>query len=808
MENRFDWENLEVIGIKKEPAHNTFYLYSDIKSALKGNFEQSPFYKLLNGKWNFHWAKNPSQRPVNFYKLEYSIDEWDEIHVPSNWEILGYGKPIYTNIRYPYSIKKTNIPNISHVSNPVGSYRTTFEIPKNWMGREIFIHFRGVKSAFYIWINGEKVGYSQGSMTPAEFNITKYVHQGLNFLAVEVYRWSDGSYLEDQDMWKLSGIYRDVFVYSTPKVHIRDFFVYSDFDETYKDALLKFKIKIHNYAKDDKENLKLKISLINQDQRDRDQELLMKSDISIKLNEEYIIDLHKSVSNPLKWSAESPYLYDIILELKDFNDKRIEIAHCKFGFKKVEIKEDGGIYINGKSVKFKGVNRHEFDPDNGQAVPFERMIQDIKIMKQNNINAVRTSHYPNHPKFYELCDFYGIYVLDECNLESHDLRDVLPNSNPEWTKSCIDRMMRMVERDKNHPCIFMWSLGNEAGFGNIFKMMKEETLKIDSTRPIHYEGDFNQEIADVASFMYATPQSFERMIKQNLRNNSKNHLKVKPYMLCEYAHAMGNSLGNFQKYMDVFEKYNNAIGGFIWDFVDQGIRKFSNEGKEFWAYGGDFNDRPNDKNYCINGILLPDRKPNPALFEVKKVYQNINIKPIDLSSGRVEIYNKHNFISLDNINLKWELTENGIINQEGIIKKLELSPSNRKELEIPLKTPQLKPNTEYHLKIASVLSEDTEWAQEGHIIAWNQFKMPYESSIESKSELDEKFEINLDDLVDVYIIKGKNFKVRFGKNTGVIEKYSFNNIELISTPLIPNFWRAPTDNDLGYVDFSEQPAPA
>ncbi|MFX0057183.1 MAG: glycoside hydrolase family 2 TIM barrel-domain containing protein [Candidatus Heimdallarchaeota archaeon] len=809
MEEDVDWENLKVIGINKEPAHNTFYLYSDIESALKGNYEKSPFYKFLNGNWKFHWVKKPSQRPINFYESNYNVDEWDEISVPSNWEMLGYGKPIYTNIKYPYSVKTKNIPNISHLNNPVGSYRTIFEISDNWMEREIFIHFRGVKSAFYIWVNGKKVGYSQGSMTPAEFNITKFVNEGLNILAVEVYRWCDGSYLEDQDMWRLSGIYRDVFIYSTPKVHIRDFFVYNDFDENYKDALLKYRVKIQNYDRDDKENIKLEILLLSQDQRFTGQEKLIKSIVNIKPDEEKVIDLQEIVNNPLKWSAESPDLYDIVLKLTDFNGNILEIGHCKFGFRKVEIKEDGGLYINNKLIKFKGVNRHEHDPDYGQAIPFERMIEDIKIMKQNNINAVRTSHYPNHPKFYELCDFYGIYVLDECNLESHGLRNILPNSDPKWAHSCIDRMVRMVERDKNHPCVFMWSLGNEAGFGNVFNEMKEKTLKIDTTRPIHYEGDTNIEIADVASFMYETPQSFERMIKKELRNNGKNHSRIKPFMLCEYAHAMGNSLGNFQRYMDVFEKYDNAIGGFIWDFVDQGIRKYSNDGIEFWAYGGDFNDRPNNKNFCINGILLPDRKPNPALFEVKKVYQNISIQPIDLIQGKVEIYNKYNFVSLDFIILKWELTENGVVVQEGFIENLKVKPNSHKDLKIPFESPKIKSNTEYHIKIMFLLSESTTWAQKGYLLAGDQFELPYKSSIDSELKLDETKKISIANLADSYIIKGEEFKVKIGKNTGAIENYTFNNIELISTPLIPNFWRAPTDNDLGILDdLNEQPTPS
>ena len=811
MPERLDWENAEMIGQNKEPAHNTLIPYQDVESALKGIPDASLYYKSLNGKWKFNWVRSPQDRPKDFFKIEYNAIEWDEIPVPSNWQMHGYGIPIYLNIRYPRSVRKENIPKISHEYNPVGSYRTEFIIPDNWDNREVFIHFDGVKSAFYIWVNGKKVGYSQGSMTPTEYNITKNLREGNNILAVEVYRWSDGSYLEDQDMWRMSGIYRDVYLFSVPKVHIRDFFAYNTFDENYENALMKIRIKVRNYDSDNGDYFKIKISLLDEQQNYTESEILMSESVSIESNIEKTIELQSQIDNPKKWSVEIPNLYDLILELMNDKNDLIEVEHCKFGFRQVEIKEDGGFYINGQSIKFKGVNRHEHDPDHGRAIPFSRMVQDVKLLKQNNINAVRTSHYPDHPKWYELCDQYGLYIIDECNLETHELRDIVPASDPQWTAACVDRMVSMVERDKNHPCIIMWSLGNEAGMGDNFKKMKSATLKIDSSRPIHYEQDFDNEVSDVLSYMYSPSYYLERMVK-NREYGIYGQIKqlsegvVKPYMLCEYAHAMGNSLGNFQEYWDVFEKYPNVLGGFIWDFIDQGLRKISEDAKEFWGYGGDFGDKRNDYNFCLNGIVLPDRTPNPALYEVKKVYQNIKVIPVDLIKGKVSILNKYNFRSIDFVDVRWELTANGIKIQEGKMGRFNIKPRDSKNVVIPFTPPGLLPNTEYHLKIVFLLGEDLLWAKRGHILAWDQFKMPYDIQIKPVIEISELKNINMEESDIDFKIKGENFNVIVGKKTGVIESYTFNDTELLIDALIPNFWRAPTDNDIGGIDFRRNQA--
>ncbi|MHA1932169.1 MAG: glycoside hydrolase family 2 TIM barrel-domain containing protein, partial [Promethearchaeota archaeon] len=569
MQEGLDWENSEMIGQNKEPPHNTLIPYQNVKTALNGKHEDSKFYKSLNGNWKFHWVRKPADRPLKFYEIQNDVEDWEEIPVPSNWQMHGYGVPIYLNVKYPRSINTEEIPKIDNEYNPVGSYRTEFEIPNEWNNRDVIIHFDGVKSAFYIWINGEKVGYSQGSMTPAEFNITNYLQKGKNVLAIEVYRWSDGSYLEDQDMWRLSGIYRDVYLFSTSKVHIRDFYVHSVFDEKYKDATLKIRIKVYNYSSSIINNLKVEVTLLGAEKEFTVSKILISNPISIESNTEKIIELQSNIENPKKWSAEKPNLYNLVLKLKNSDDEIIEVEHCRFGFRQVEIRDDGGFYINGQSVKFKGVNRHEHDPDHGRAISYDRMIQDVILLKQNNVNAVRTSHYPDHPKWYELCDRYGLYIIDECNLETHGLRDILPKSDPQWKDACVDRMVSMVERDKNHPCIIMWSLGNEAGMGDNFKKMKEAALKIDSTRLIHYEGDYNNEVSDVLSYMYTASFRLERMVN-NREYGQYNQLKKieegieKSYMLCEYVHAQGNSLGNLQEYWDVFEKYPNVLGGFIW----------------------------------------------------------------------------------------------------------------------------------------------------------------------------------------------------------------------------------------------------
>jgi len=781
-----DWENPEMVGQNKEPAHCTLMVYPDVETAMVGTREASPFYKSLNGNWKFNWVRKPADRPADFYKPDYDVSNWKVIPVPSNWQMHGYGIPIYTNVTYPFP---KNPPHIPHDYNPVGSYRTTFAVPDEWKDRQVFIHFDGVKSAFYLWINGEKVGYSQGSMTPAEFNITSYLRDGENVLAAEVYRWSDGSYLEDQDMWRLSGIYRDVYLFSTPTVHMRDFFVRSDLDERYEDASLRVTAKIRNYGREVAGTHTVSVTLLEPTGKPFSKDPLMSQSVSeIAAHGEAVLEMVAPVPNPRKWSAETPNLYTMLLTLKDASGKLIEVERCPIGFREVEIK-DNQLFVNGVSIKIKGVNRHEHDPDHGRAVPLSRMVQDIKLLKQNNINTVRTSHYPDQPVWYDLCDRYGIYLIDEANIESHGMGyklDETLGNKPEWGKAHVDRVTSMVERDKNHPSVIIWSMGNEAGSGCNFDAASAAARKLDPTRPIHYER-YN-DIADIHSEMY---YRIPQLIKYARGNPAK------PFILCEYAHAMGNSVGNLQDYWDVIEAFPCLTGGCIWDFVDQGLRKKAPNGTEFWAYGGDYGDEPNDGNFCCNGIVQPDRRPNPSLHEVKKVYQNIKVEPVDLVAGKVRVRNKYDFLKLDFVEPSWELARDGEIIQRGTLPVLSVEPKITQEITVPFTKPEPTPGAEYFLKITFSLAKDALWAERGHVVAWDQFQVPFEVAPVAAIGVAAMPDVTLRESSREITVNGKDFAVTVGKDSGAIESFECGGKQLIGAALIPNFWRAPIDNDRG-----------
>jgi len=791
---RPEWENPQIVGINKEPGHCTLVPYPDTESALKCERQNSEFYKSLNGKWKFNWVSKPSDRPVDFYKPRYDVSGWDEIPVPSNWQMHGYGRPIYLNMRYPFPV---NPPYIPHDYNPVGSYRTEFEIPATWNDRQVFLHFDGIKSASYIWINGQSVGYSQDSMLPAEFNITKYLKQGKNTLAVEVYRWSDSSYLEDQDMWRLSGIYRNVYLFSTPQVHVQDFAIRTDLDDTYTDATLMIRPRITNYTSDDLKRWTVEAQLYDAEEKPVLSEVMSKSVPSI-IRERYPQRgnvpfglLKATIENPCKWSAEIPYLYTLIITLKDSDSKVLEIESCRVGFREVEIK-DGQLFVNGKSIKLFGVNRHEHDPDHGRAVPVSRMIQDIKLLKTHNLNAVRTSHYPDDPTWYDLCDEYGIYLIDEANLETHGVGGYFSNV-PEWNTAFMERAIRTVERDKNHPSVIIWSLGNESGCGPNHQAMAEWIHYYDPTRPVHYEGaaarPHDPKYVDMISRMYARIPEIIRLATDPDDN--------RPMVLCEYAHAMGNSVGNLKEYWDAIRSHKRLIGGFIWDWADQGLRKTDENGKEFWAYGGDYGDNPNDGNFCCNGLVQPDRRPNPSLIEVKKVYQRISIAPIELSAGTVKIRNEYDFIDLDFIDVLWELTEDGKTIQKGKLPKVSLPPGEDKQIDVPFEKPNLQPGAEYLLKISFALANDVPWAEKGHVVAWEQFEIPFDTPQAPSVNIAAMPSLKLQESDVALKITGKDFELVVGKSSGAIESLKFDGKELITEPLIPNFWRPPIDNDNG-----------
>jgi len=731
-----DWENPAMIGQNKEPAHCTYIPYLDTKTALKNDPAQSPFYRSLNGIWKFNWVRKPADRPVNFYQDDYNVIQWDDIKVPSNWQLQGYGVPVYTNTDYPF---EPNCPKIPHEYNPVGSYRRNFTIPEDWNGRQVFLHFGAVKSAMYVWVNGKKVGYSQECKTSAEFNITKYLRKGENTLAVEVYRWSDGSYLEDQDFWKISGIERDIYLFSTPNVMIRDFFVLGDLDDSYTDGRLQVVVKVKNYFQKTIDKYQVCMDLLDADNKSVLEAPIIK-DVKLGRIDETEIHFEQFIKEPARWTAETPNLYSLVLSLKDNAGKTIEVVGCKVGFRKVEIK-GGQLLVNGVPIMIKGVNRHEHDPVTGHVVSQESMIKDIQLMKQFNINAVRTSHYP------------------------------------------------MVERDKNHPSIIIWSLGNEAGDGVNFEATYNWIHERDSSRPVQYERAELGPHTDIYCPMYAR---IEHLKKYASKEQSR------PLIMCEYAHAMGNSVGNLQDYWDVIDNYKQLQGGFIWDWVDQGLLKKTEEGKEFWAYGGDFGPEgtPSDGNFCINGLVFPDRKPHPSLWEVKKVYQYIKVKPIDLKTGKIEVFNKYDFINLNTADINWTIMGDDKKIAEGKLPLLDIAPHNSKIINLNIPEIQPSPGVEYFLNISFTTRHKTSLIPKDHEVAWEQFKLPfYQPPV--KVDLAKLPKLTLSTIEKFAQINGQNFTVIIDKKTGEITSLVYDGTEFIKTGPEPNFWRAPTDNDFG-----------
>jgi beta-galactosidase len=789
-----DWENLEVLSRNKEGVHCTLMPYESQSKAKQCVREDSKYYECLNGKWKFKWSRIPEERPRGFYKTGYDVSGWDEIEVPSNWQMEGFGVPLYSNITYPFKVDPPRVmsePPADYMSyelrNPVGSYRSKFKVPNNWKGRTVFLHFDGVESAFYVWVNGMKVGYSQDSRTPAEFHITPYLQKGENTLAAEVYRWCDGSYLEDQDFWRLSGIFRDVYMYSVADVHIEDFFANGDLDENYQDATLGIDINITNYADRDEE-LILEGALF--DSKGREVFEPAGQTINLAGGKKIAAKLSEAITNPKKWTAETPNLYTLVLTLKNARGKFIEAVSCKIGFRKVEIK-GGQLLVNGVPIYIKGTNRHEHDPDTGHYVSTESMIRDIKLMKRHNLNTVRTSHYPDTPKWYDLCDEYGLYLIDEANIESHGIGydpDKTLGNKPQWKQSHLERTIAMVERDKNHPSVIIWSLGNEAGDGVNFQATSNWIRGRDKSRPVHYERAGHGANTDIYCPMYARiPWITEYAQKE----------QTKPLILCEYAHAMGNSVGNLQDYWDTIEKYKHLQGGSIWDWVDQGLRKTDKNGKEFWAYGGDYGDVPNDNNFCCNGLVMPDRKPNPSLYEVKKVYQYIKVRPVDALEGKFIVRNKYAFADLGFVLGSWELTVDGDVVQNGKLDTLTIGPGQEQEIMVDFEEPELAAGSECMLKISFELKEDTLWASRGHVVAWDQFEIPFDVPQKPKADINSMGQLKLQQSMYAVNIQGKDFEIIVSKKTGLLKSYNYRGKDYISAPLAPNFWRVPTDNDNG-----------
>lgn len=780
-------ENPQVVSINKLPARATYFPFESIDLALNGQMEASSRFISLNGDWFFKWSKTPEKRPKNFYKNEYNLDSWNKIPVPSNWQLHGYGIPIYTNIKYPFSFyDEPNPPDIPDGYNPVGSYKRTFIIPNEWNEKKVYIHLGAVKSAFYIWVNGLKVGYSQGSKLPAEFDLTKFVRTGENNISLEVYRWSDGSFLEDQDFWRLSGIERDVYLYCRDDIQIKDYFSLCDLDSSFKNGILDLNVKFQSF-----QNKKF-TGFLSALLKDNDKTIYdLTSKLNISSNDSSNIHLKAYIPNVNKWSAEKPYLYNLQIILKNKKGEVIETISKMVGFRNIQI-SNAQLLVNGKPIIIKGVNRHEHDYKTGHVVSKNNMIKDIEIMKSNNINAVRTCHYPDDPIWYELCDKYGIYVFDEANIESHGMHYNLNftlGNNPLWLNAHIQRTKRMIERDKNHPSIIAWSLGNEAGNGYNFYNTFLLAKSMDSSRIVVYERALEEWNTNTIGEMYADYTKLEKYAKR--KKNAD-----RPFILCEYAHAMGNSLGGIKEYVDLFEKYDKLQGGFIWDFQDQGLLARDKSGKEYFTYGGDYGPEgiPSDHNFLNNGLIKADKSLNPHMHEVKKVYQNIDLSFSKSSDRSINIFNKNFFRDLSNYYLEWEILEKGKVVKTGSLKDINVNPRENKNFKIGIEDFESK-KSDLLINIFIKVKNSEPLIDKDFVVAREQLILnPYTSST---NFIPNSKELSFFENENKVNVTGKAFKFEFDKSTGRISYYSVNGKEIIKEGGNINFWRPPTDNDYG-----------
>lgn len=819
------WQNPMVNGINRLPARATLYSYADVESARTKSREDSGRFVSLNGDWQFKFVAVPAKVIEGFEQPDFDTTDWSTIPVPANWELHGHGQPIYTNSVYPFPVTP---PTIDEADNPVGHYRRTFQVPTDWQDHRVILHFGGVTSAYYVYVNGEQVGYSEDARLPAEFDITDFLVEGENTLAVRVYRWSDGSYLEDQDHWRLSGIHREVLLLARPASHIDDVVVRTKplGDPLTGNWQLLARPRLELTAGTDLKSLEFQIQLF-----DAHGNSVLEETPTIPaekvVNEWYPqrdtpdFGLVKvEVNKPKLWNAETPNLYTLVATLKDKDGNTLDATSTHVGFREVNI-ADGQLFVNGRSVKLIGVNRHDHSHTGGKTVTREEMRKDVMLLKQFNFNAVRTSHYPNDPYFLDLCDEHGLYVMDEANLESHGLPGQLSN-DPLWANSFLERGLRMIQRDRNHPAVIIWSLGNEAGTGPNHAAMYGWIRERDPTRPIHYEGaqgdpeapDYipggapgrdgianrgnptDRWYVDMVSRMYASVEELEHL--------AHNDPSDRPIVLCEYSHAMGNSIGNLKEYWDLIRSEDRLIGGFIWDWIDQGIQQDTEEGEKYFVYGGDFGEKIHSGNFCINGVIASDRKVKPHTWECKKVFQPVEVVPHNLNQGVFRVVNRRHFTNLDDLAVRWKLMEDGKVVDEGKLPTPQVGPGKTGWLKVIVPKRDRDPEVERTLLIRFDLAEDTSWEDAGFEVAWNEFVLE-QPKVEIAELTPSENQLTIDDANNELKLSSDKVQVVFDKSRGLMTSYVVKDQQLFAAPLQPNFWRAMTDNDVG-SDRSARPS--
>jgi len=786
--DRPDWENPAVFAIGKEPARATGFPFETRDKALAGHRTHSRWFIALNGEWKFAFSPNVDGRPKDFFKADYDVSGWKSIPVPADWQAQGYDQPRYNNITYPFP---ANRPFIPHETNSVGSYRRDIEVPADWLARDVILHIGAAGSAYYVWVNGEPVGYSEDSKLPSEFNVTKHLHAGRNSVSIEIYRWSDGSYLEDQDFWRVSGIEREVFLMAAPKARIRDFFAKTGLDKSYRDGTLDLTLSLTPI----RERMHVRATVLDGDKilLTREAKLTGKSEVS----------LSGRIPNVRAWSAETPGLYTLLVELIDTSGQIVQATATRIGFRTVEI-ADGEVRVNGQRIVIRGVNRHEHDPETFHVISEASMRRDIELMKLNNINAVRTSHYPNDPRWYSLADEYGLYVMDEANIESHGYMD-FANKHPEerakyqigfdpaWETAHISRVLNMIERDKNHPSIIFWSMGNEAGIGPTFAKAAAAARRRDSTRLISYLGwgtideHFPNDYADIYAPMY---DSISKML-----DYAEDPAFSKPMIQCEYAHMQGNSGGNLKDYWDVIYSHRKLQGAFIWDWVDQSMYGYTADGRRYWANGGDYGPNPGGDIEFGDGLIQPDRTPNPHLFEVQKVYAPIAFDALDAKAGRFAIVNRHDFRDLSGFTLEWEIIADGEPIAKAEAPLPAVAPHAREMLNLSLPQIAFKADVEYFITLrARAKANAIPLVPENYLIAWEQFSL--NSGGLQATEQPKLRAVQIDDRAGQVRLYTSTSSVTVERASGLIKDFSADGRTLLSGGA-PNFYRALTDNDIG-----------